>query len=460
MKNVAVILAGGNGRRMGTSLPKQFLKIAGKTVIEHTVGVFQSHPSIDEIAIVVNSTYEQLVEAMVIANHWTKVKKILNGGGERYESSLSAIQAYRAEATKEVRLIFHDAVRPLVSSRIIADVCQKLESARAVDVAVPAVDTIINVGQIGKTIEDIPCRSFLRYGQTPQGFHLETISEAYERALQDPEFQVTDDCGVVVKYLPEVEVEVVEGEARNIKLTHPEDFYLLDKLFQLKATMPVETELSGLKNRVLVIFGGSSGIGKDMAALARKFGADVYVFSRTEGAVDVSDRLSVDKALQSVNDKTGCVDFVVNTAAVLCKEPITHHSQQMVRTMIDINYLGAVNTTLAAYPYLQKSRGQILQFTSSSYTRGRADYALYSSTKAAVVNFVQAVAEEWSQDGIRINCINPQRTRTPMRLKAFGLEDESTLLKSEAVAKVALWTLLNRFTGEVVDVRLGESFSL
>ncbi len=460
MKNVAVILAGGSGRRMGTAMPKQFLKIAGKTILEHTVDVFQSHPLIDEISIVVNPIYEHRVEGMLMANCWSKVKKILNGGGERYESSLSAIRAYSVEVENDVRLIFHDGVRPLVSERIISDVCRKLQSAWAVDVAVPAVDTIINVGLAGNTIEDIPCRNFLRYGQTPQGFHLETIREAYERALKDPEFRVTDDCGVVVKYLPEAKVEVVEGEARNIKLTHPEDFYLLDKLFQLKSTAPTEKELSGLRDRVIVIFGGSSGIGKDMAALARKFGADVHVFSRKEGAVDVSDRLSVDQALQAVNARTGCIDFVVNTAAILCREPITHHRPQTVRTVMDVNYLGAVNTTLAAYPYLQKSRGQVLQFTSSSYTRGRAGYALYSSTKAAVVNFVQAVAEEWSQDGVRINCINPQRTQTPMRLKAFGLEDESTLLKSETVAKVALWTLLSQFTGEVVDVRLEEALSL
>ena len=79
---------------------------------------------------------------------------------------------------------------------------------------------------------------------------------------------------------------------------------------------------------------------------------------------------------------------------------------------------------------------------------------MYSSTKAAVVNFVQAVAEEWQQDSIRINCINPQRTKTPMRTANFGMEDEKTLLKSKDVAEISLKTLLSNFSGEVVDIKL------
>ena len=125
-----------------------------------------------------------------------------------------------------------------------------------------------------------------------------------------------------------------------------------------------------------------------------------------------------------------------------------------INRLLRVNYLGCVNTVLASYEYIKKSQGQILQFTSSSYTRGRANYALYSSSKAAVVNFVQAIAEEWYKTGIRINCINPQRTNTPMRVKNFGIEDLSTLLSSSEVARISLMTLLSSMSGEVVDVKL------
>jgi 2-C-methyl-D-erythritol 4-phosphate cytidylyltransferase len=145
---------------------------------------------------------------------------------------------------------------------------------------------------------------------------------------------------------------------------------------------------------------------------------------------------------------------VINSAAILNREPLMHLESELVRRIIAINYLGMVNVTRAAYPHVKCANGAVLQFTSSSYTRGRANYALYSSTKAAVVNFVQALAEEWEQDGIRINCINPQRTKTPMRVANFGIEPDSTLLRSEDVALISLQTLLSNFSGEVVDIKL------
>ncbi|MBU1248677.1 MAG: SDR family oxidoreductase, partial [Proteobacteria bacterium] len=125
---------------------------------------------------------------------------------------------------------------------------------------------------------------------------------------------------------------------------------------------------------------------------------------------------------------------------------------------IAINYLGAINTVRAALPYLKETRGAIALFTSSSFTRGRGFYAIYSSTKAALVNLVQGVAEETANLGIRINAINPERTDTPMRRENFGIEPPESLLTAERVAEVTLKTLLSKFTGTVVDVRRGTSF--
>lgn len=456
MKNVAIILAGGVGQRLGLNQPKQFLKIAGKTVLEHTVTVFQKHPQIDEIAIVIHHNYENKVAEMVNNNGWTKVKKILSGGVERYESSLIAIRAYQnLAATEAVNMIFHDAVRPLISDRIIDDTIRSLQQYEAVDVAVPAVDTIIELQHTKPVISVIPERKYLNRGQTPQAFRFKTIAKAYEFALKDPTFTATDDCGVVRKYLPDVSIFVVQGEERNIKLTYPEDIYLLDKLFQLKSTNIDENiPLSDLKGRTLVIFGGNSGIGKDMADLARNFGAQVMVFSRSTTGTDISRPANVGNALQKASETFGKIDYVVNTAAVLNREPLMHLSDEKVKNIILINYMGMINVSRAAYPYLKESQGQLLHFTSSSYTRGRAFYSLYSSTKAAVVNFVQAIAEEWENAGIRVNCINPQRTKTPMRQANFGIEPDDTLLRSEDVAKISLKTLLSTFTGEVVDIRL------
>lgn len=450
IRNIAIVLAGGVGSRLGLSTPKQFFKVAGKMVIEHTLDTFERNPHIDEIAVVSNPVYVSDVENIVLRNGWKKVKKILKGGKERYDSSLSAIHAY--EGGEEVNLVFHDAVRPLVSQRIIDDVCEALKTYEAIDVTVPAVDTIIEAE--GDHIASIPDRSRLQRGQTPQAFRLSVISEAYKRAFKDPDFKVTDDCGVVVKYMPEVPVHLVAGEESNMKLTYKEDTFLLDKLFQLRGSQAPETlDKNKLNGRVAVVFGGSYGIGKDIVDELRNAGTRVHSFSRSLTKTDVGNRKDVARALKEVFDKEGQIDCVINTAGVLNKEPLCAMDYGIIQAAVQTNYMGTVNVAIEAYNYLKETQGQLIFFTSSSYTRGRAFYSIYSSTKAAIVNFVQAVAQEWESVGIRVNCINPERTKTPMRIKNFGIEPDDTLLRSEVVADATVRCLLADYTGQVIDVK-------
>lgn len=455
MKNIAVILAGGIGSRLNAGIPKQFLKVAGMTVIEHTISVFQKHRGIDEIAVVVNDAYKRKIESYIIKNNFTKVKKILNSGPERYFSSLSAISAYEGE---ECNLIFHDAVRPLLGTSVIDRVIESLKEFEAVDVAIPSADTVIEVDE-ENNIKDIPVRRYIKRGQTPQGFRYSLIKKAYDLALQDPNFTTTDDCGVVLKYCPDAKIHVVDGEDANMKLTYKEDFYLIEKLFQLKMTdfqtkELTEKEKHQLQDKVIVIFGGSSGIGLDLRKVCQTNGAKVHSFSRSENNVDIRDQALVSKVLQDVHNQEGRIDYIVNTASVLYMEPLVHMSYEQIFEEIDINYRGMVNVAKESFPYLQESKGQLLFYTSSSYTRGRMNYTIYSSTKCATVNFVQALAEEWSLANIRVNCINPERTKTPMRVKNFGIEPEDTLLKSIDVANVTAKVLLSEVTGQVIDVKI------
>ena len=153
-------------------------------------------------------------------NSFNKLKKILLGGKERYHSSLAAINAY----DEEVNFLFHDSVRPLVNERIISDCIRALLTYNAVDVAIPTTDTIIQVDDNNEIVK-IPSRILLRNGQTPQAFKRSVIKAAYEKALLDPLFKTTDDCGVVLKYLPDESIYVVNGEQFNMKLTYKEDIF-------------------------------------------------------------------------------------------------------------------------------------------------------------------------------------------------------------------------------------------
>ena len=451
--NIAVILAGGSGSRLGGGVPKQFMKVAGKKIIEHTIDVFESHDLIDEIAIVSRPDYISDVEEIVRANRYQKVRKVLPGGKERYDSSLSAINAYPND---DDNLLFHDAVRPLVNHRIIDDCIKALQTYHAVDVATRTTDTIIQVDK-NDCIVSIPPRNYLRNGQTPQCFRRGVIRRAYDIALKDPAFVTTDDCGVVRRYLPDEPVYIVEGEMFNMKVTYAEDLFLLDKLYQLKSIAGSKEVLirtiREMPGKVMVVFGGSEGIGGSMVRLGRELGAVVYSMSRQENGVDIADMEKVGECLREIHEREGRIDYVVCAPGELLREPLSAMSYSAISDSVNTNYLGAVVVAKESYEYLRESCGSLLFFTSGIYTRGRMLYSIYSSTKAAIVNLVQALSEEWVDTNVRVNCICPDATKTPMRLRNFGIEREGSLLASREVAVAAVNTLVSPNNGQVVSVR-------
>lgn len=454
LRTVAVVLAGGTGSRVGFELPKQLLKVAGRTIIEHTVEALHDCPEIDEILVVMTPDFVPDAERLLLADgRLPKLSRVLAGGADRNGSTQVALDALGED---ECNVLLHDAVRPLLPRRVVQACVEALQSYVAVDVAINSADTIVRVDEADHIVE-IPERSRLRRGQTPQGFRLSTIRRAYQLAAGDPGFRATDDCGVVLRYLPEVAICVVHGDEQNLKVTYPIDLFLADKLFQLSSKLAgAQTPQAlheALSGRTVVVFGGSYGIGRDIAELCERAGCRVFSFSRSTTATYLEDPATVTAALEQVFASTGQIDAVVLSAAQLAKGRLSEMTDDQVRQQIDVNYLGPVTVARASERYLRRTKGHLVLFTSSSYTRGRADYALYSSTKAAVVNLAQALADEWSGDGIQVNVINPERTRTPMRLEAFGEEPEGTLLDSAAVAATVLDVLASDLTGQVVDVR-------
>lgn len=459
-RTVAVVLAGGTGSRVGLKIPKQLLKIAGKPIIEHTIAALSSYPEVDEVLVLMTPGFVSEVERIVERGGYHKVSRVLEGGATRPGTTYRALTAL---GDTDCNVLLHDAVRPLVDHRIVADCVEALRTYEAVDVAIPSSDTIIVVDGApnGEVITEVPSRERLRRGQTPQCFRLSTIRRAYDLAMSDPGFTATDDCTVVLRYLPEVPIYVVPGSEHNMKITHPVDVFLADKLFQL-ASHSVERsgspeEYAGrLRGKTLVVFGGSYGIGGDIAHLARGFGADVFSFSRSQTGTYVENPGHVEAALRQAHAKTGRIDYVVDTAGALRTGRLAETDEATIEEMVKVNYLAPITIARAAAPYLAETHGQLLLYTSSSYTRGRAEYSLYSSTKAAVVNLTQALADEWSELGVRVNCVNPERTQTPMRLRAFGEEPPETLLSCRAVALTSIDVLISDLTGHVIDVRRHE----
>ncbi len=227
MTNFAIILAGGMGNRIGGDVPKQLLPLGdGRSILEHSVEAFERADCISAIGIVMHADYITTAHELIRKNSWTKVKFVIAGGRERWESSVNAIREIEKIVDTEVQkdstnVLLHDAARPFVSQRIIADVCAALEKHKAATVATPATDTIYMVD--ADVVRSIPPRAQLMCAQTPQGFRLGTIAQAYRLALNDAAMQATDDCGILHRYLPNVPIAIVLGEAGNRKITYPED---------------------------------------------------------------------------------------------------------------------------------------------------------------------------------------------------------------------------------------------
>ncbi len=227
MRTVAAVLAGGTGQRTGLGVPKQLLMIGGKAVIEHSVAAFSAAPQIDEIIVVMTPGRTGDVAELLSRGGYHKVSRVLEGGETR---SASAQRALGALGAQECDVLLHDAARPFVSQRIIEGCVTALKAYQAVGVTVPSSDTIV-VTTDG-VITQMPSRDSLHRCQTPQGFRLSVIRRAYELAGADPGFAATDDCGVVLRYLPDVPIAVVAGSERNIKITYPDDIAVAEALLR------------------------------------------------------------------------------------------------------------------------------------------------------------------------------------------------------------------------------------
>jgi 2-C-methyl-D-erythritol 4-phosphate cytidylyltransferase len=267
MRMVAVVLGGGVGQRLGAGMPKQLLTLGGQTLVERCVAAFDQAPGVDEVLVVMARGYTEQVQAMLADGGYRKVTDVIEGGATRPDSTRVALAAIAdgggqggagdgagqggagdgagqggagdgggqggAEgigSDGDCGVLLHDAARPLVDQQIIADCVASLEVHEAAGVAVPTSDTIVITDN--GVMRSVPRRETLFRCQTPQCFRLSVIARAHELAAADPDFAPTDDCGVVLRYLPGVDVHVVPGSERNIKITYPQDLAVAEALLR------------------------------------------------------------------------------------------------------------------------------------------------------------------------------------------------------------------------------------
>ncbi|EQB88373.1 2-C-methyl-D-erythritol 4-phosphate cytidylyltransferase [Clostridium punense] len=228
--NIAVILAGGSGTRMGSEVPKQFIDIYGKPLIVHTIEAFDINPKIDYIEVICKEDWQEDLMIWIRKYGLTKVKWIVDGGETRQESVYNGIKHLKGFCSEDDILVIHDAARPLISQRIIDENIASTEDFHAVDTVIESADTIIKSID-GEVIDAVPLRKELYLGQTPQSFKYGLIKEAHEEAIKQGVLSATDDCQLVLKL--NKDVHLVKGDKLNFKVTTFEDLLLLKSIIKL-----------------------------------------------------------------------------------------------------------------------------------------------------------------------------------------------------------------------------------
>ncbi|MBR5583773.1 MAG: 2-C-methyl-D-erythritol 4-phosphate cytidylyltransferase [Lachnospiraceae bacterium] len=218
MKNVAIVLAAGQGKRMNSKVQKQFLLIKEKPVLYYTLRAFENSGLITDVILVTGKDEIEYCQKEIVEKYgFEKVRKIVAGGKERYHSVHNGIQAI-----DEAEYVFiHDGARPFVNNEMIARAYDAVAVHKACVVGMPVKDTIKIADEEGFAAQT-PDRKKVWQVQTPQTFEYHLIKEAYEKLMIEEPEGITDDA-MVVETMTNYKVKLVEGSYRNIKITTPED---------------------------------------------------------------------------------------------------------------------------------------------------------------------------------------------------------------------------------------------
>lgn len=228
-KCTAIVLAAGQGTRMGTKVQKQYLEILGKPVLFYSLDAFQKSDIIDEIILVVGEAQKDYCQKEIVERfHINKVSKIVTGGSERFYSVWNGLQ----EVNGEGYVFIHDGARPLLDEAILERVYKEVIEWKACVVGMPVKDTI-KLSDSNDFVIDTPPRDFLWMVQTPQVFENSLVKKAYSMLMNQEQIHATDDAMVVEQMLNH-KVRLVQGSYENIKITTSEDLEIAEVFMKKK----------------------------------------------------------------------------------------------------------------------------------------------------------------------------------------------------------------------------------
>lgn len=445
IKYVAVLLTGGIGQRFGSPFPKQFHKMGGKPIYLHTLETFLQVKVFETIIVPVPARHQKEISKEISSVYPNENILAIPGGSTRQHSSYLALQMC-PEDTDYV--VIHDAVRPFVSKKIIQDNLTAVKLYQAVNTCIRSADTLVH-SKTDLLIDYIPSRSEFFRGQTPQTFAFDLIVKAHEHALTNGIANSSDDCSLVLNFGHSV--KIVEGDEHNIKITSNFDLFLAEQILSRPRIQEDDLITNSLEGKIFAVTGASGGIGKVICEELKNSGAKVLEISKQASSLqaDLTQYQEVEALFKSIADTHGPLDGLINGSGTLQVKEFHQLSEEEMQTTIDSNLMSVLYSCKCAYI---KKGGHIINISSSSYSKGRKDYPIYSASKAAVVNFTQGLAE--GRPDLCINAIVPQRTDTSLRRTHFPLEDKESLIHPQEIADTIVQLLKSSScTGAILEVR-------
>lgn len=235
--NIALVFAGGTGQRMKNSAkPKQFLELYGKPIIIYTLEVFERNTNVDKIVIPCVAGWEDYLQELVDKFHITKVDKILTGGKDTQESKMKALNYLKTWCNEDDIVMLHDAVRPLVTEKMINDNIQSVKEYGNAITAVPFTETGI-ISEDKEFTEKTIIRNTLYIAKAPQSFYFKDVYAAHLAGESMPYTITIDTCSLMTELGKKL--HMVPCETTNIKITTPEDYYLFKALIDLRESQDI-----------------------------------------------------------------------------------------------------------------------------------------------------------------------------------------------------------------------------
>jgi len=230
MKNVAVIFAGGAGKRMNTvSRPKQFLELQGKPIIVYTLELFDTHPEVDAIVVACIASWIPFLQKQIKKFEITKVVEIVPGGDTGQESIYNGLMAVKRNFSDDTCVMIHDGVRPLITQQTITDNIRTVHEQGNCITCVPATETFVVCRDNGAL--EIPSRKDSLIARAPQSFILADICAAHERAREEKRMDFIDSCTMMSYY--GYRMHTILGPMENIKITTPTDFFIFRAMVEV-----------------------------------------------------------------------------------------------------------------------------------------------------------------------------------------------------------------------------------